>query len=145
VSPSAKPGVHHFRDGYEKRCVTDHSLGAFVRGGGRNSEDILKATMATKLGQENPAKTEDICELYHVHNKSKKCETAKKARGGTSQGFRGCDHQQPAHTKDRLDTQMRMGGARRCWKNGVAQLAEMRETLAPACHRLATRAAETTQ
>lgn len=66
--------------GYDKACKQDDGLAFFFHCGGADSVDVLKATLAlakTPKGKKNPVMPEDIFELYHVHNKTKKCEKAK--------------------------------------------------------------------
>lgn len=65
--------------GYEAACEKDKGLASFVSGGSVNSVDLLRATLTLALmpDREDPAHVEDICDVYHVHKKTKKCEKAK--------------------------------------------------------------------
>jgi hypothetical protein len=71
-------------DGYTACCESDKTIADVIRGGGVDSEDILQAclalTQAPDINYKYVALTNDtsICDLYHVHHTTKKCEKANK-------------------------------------------------------------------
>lgn len=68
------------KEGFEWCQTKQHRTATFIHGGGIDGEDILKASieLAKIPCRQNPAKIEDVCEFYHVHNSTKKCQTGKK-------------------------------------------------------------------
>ena len=66
--------------GYDVCFEGDPTVGDLVQGGGIDSRDILKTSIALALTAhlKHPGLIEDVCDLYHIHNTTKQCEKAKK-------------------------------------------------------------------